>query len=314
MAFSSIGFKFKERYLQVAIPENQLEAWAHQGAVTTAKLTHESIRNALGDRNPALQGKDFEVYLQGSYVNDTNIRAESDVDIVVQLNSTWFYDISALPPDQQQLFNSYYGGAATYSDMNFRSDVIQSLQSYFGQPLIQVGNKSIKVLPASGRLAADVVACLQYRKYRFFREIYDQEFTEGIGFSAKNGEFIVSFPKLHYTNGTRKNAETNDWFKPTVRVFKNIRSYMVDQNLISSDLVPSYFLECMIYNVPPTEFGASFTDTFCNVVNWLSKQNINGFVTQCEQSMLFGTSPRQWRENKARLFLSQATNLWNNWR
>lgn len=297
----------------MTIPEAQFETWANQGAVTAAKLTHESIRSALSHSSSPLQGKDFDVYLQGSYVNDTNIRAESDVDIVVQLNSTWFPDISALPPEQQQLYNSSYS-SATYTDSHFQSDVIRSLQLYFGAPSIQAGNKSIKVLAGSGRLAADVVACLQYRKYRFFRGIYDHDFVEGIGFHAQNSEFIVHFPKLHYANGVRKNADTQGWFKPTVRVFKNIRSSMVDRHLMIADLTPSYFLECMIYNVPDTELGSSYCDTFCNVVNWLAKQNISGFVCQSEQSMLFGSSPEQWSENKARQFVMAATDLWNNWR
>jgi hypothetical protein len=246
-------------------------------------------------------------------VNDTNIRTESDVDIVVELKSSWFPDISQLSPEQQQLYNSSCS-AATYTDRDFRSDVIRSLQSYFGTHSIQVGNKSIKVLPGSGRLAADVVACFEYRRYLFFRGIHDQDFVPGIGFHAQNGDLIFHFPKLHYENGVTKNAGTQDWFKPTVRLFKNIRSCMVDNNLITADLAPSYYLEGLIYNVPNSEFGVSFSDTFCNVVNWLAKQNMDGFVCLSEQSMLFGNSSEQWSTNKARQFVDAAINLWNKWR
>jgi hypothetical protein len=305
--------KDSKKAIAVGIPEEQLETWSHQGATTTAKLTHETVRNAFSHTSSPLEGKDIEVYLQGSYVNDTNIRTESDVDIVVQLNSSWFPDTSRLPPEQQQLYNSSYS-TATYTDQHFRYDVIRSLQSYFGTSSIHVGNKSIKVLPGSGRLSADVVAGLQYRRYLFFRGIYDQDFVAGIGFHSQDGELIVHFPKLHYENGVRKNASTQNWFKPTVRLFKNTRSYMVDHNLIGADLAPSYFLECMIYNVPDSEFGPSFSDTFCNIVNWLAKQDINGFVCQSEQSMLFGTSSEQWSIDKARRFVNATINLWNNWR
>lgn len=300
----------------MTISEEQLITWSNKGAITSAKLTHESIRNALGEVSSPLYvkyGKDFEIYLQGSYVNDTNIRGDSDVDIVVQLNSSFFPDISGLTPEEQQLYNQWRQ-SATHTDQEFRADAIQSLQSYFGAPSIQVGNKSLKVLPGSGRLAADVVACMQHRKYLSFRGTYEQNFIEGIGFYAQNGEFVVHFPKLHYENGTKKNAETQDWFKPTVRLFKNIRSHMVDHNLISVDLAPSYLLECMIYNVPIEEFGPSFGDTFCNIVNWLAKQNMDGFVCQNEQYMLFGTHPEQWSKDKAAQFLTAATNLWRNWR
>jgi predicted nucleotidyltransferase len=78
-------------------------------------LTHETIRNALGEVSSPIYGKDSDIYLQGSYVNDTNVRGESDVDVVVQLNSSWFPDISGLTQEEQQLYRSFYQNA-TYTD------------------------------------------------------------------------------------------------------------------------------------------------------------------------------------------------------
>ena len=80
----------------MAIPESQLETWAKQGAITTAKSTADSVKNALNSYNNWPNGIDFEVYLQGSYKNDTNIRGDSDVDIVAQLNSTFYSNLSVL--------------------------------------------------------------------------------------------------------------------------------------------------------------------------------------------------------------------------
>jgi hypothetical protein len=295
------------------IPEAQLEIWSHQGAMTTAKLTHESIRNALSTQNSPVRGKDMDIYLQGSYVNNTNIRSDSDVDVVIQLNSSWYKDISQLPPEDQQLYNSSHIDA-TYTDREFRSDVLLSLQSYFEAPSVQVGNKSIKILPGSGRIPADVVVCLQFRKYQFFHGSNDQKFVQGIGLHAQDGSLIVHFPRLHQENGERKNAETSGWFKQTVRVFKNIRTYLVDHYVLNPDVAPSYFLECMIYNVPSAEFGESLGETFCSAVNWLRNQDMNGFVCLSEQSMLCGVSPDQWSQDRARQFIKAAIDLWNNWR
>jgi len=68
------------------IPESQLVTWSRQGAITTSKQTHESIRSALAAfKWPG--GVKYEVYLQGSYKNATNIFAESDVDLLVELTS-----------------------------------------------------------------------------------------------------------------------------------------------------------------------------------------------------------------------------------
>jgi tRNA nucleotidyltransferase (CCA-adding enzyme) len=85
----------------MGIPESQLQTWSHQGAVTTAKTTHESIRNALAANTSPIRDKSYEVYLQGSYKNTTNIRGDSDVDVVAQLNSTFQDDLSALPLAQE---------------------------------------------------------------------------------------------------------------------------------------------------------------------------------------------------------------------
>ena len=78
----------------MAIPESQLETWSHQGAITTAKATADSIKNALNSYINRPDGVEFEIYLQGSYKNDTNIRGDSDVDVVAQLNSTFYNNLS----------------------------------------------------------------------------------------------------------------------------------------------------------------------------------------------------------------------------
>jgi tRNA nucleotidyltransferase (CCA-adding enzyme) len=75
------------------IPESQLEIWSHQGAVTASKTTHESIRIALSANTSPIRQRvaagGVEIYLQGSYKNDTNIRGDSDVDVVVELTATY---------------------------------------------------------------------------------------------------------------------------------------------------------------------------------------------------------------------------------
>ena len=147
----------------MAIPNSQLEAWANQGSVTTAKKTHESIRNAL-DMWTWPDGVEFETYLQGSYKNSTNIRGDSDVDLVVQLNSTFLPDLSQLTESEREQYNRCYSDA-TYKWENFRADTIKALRSYYGSPAVEEGNKSIKISGSSNRLLADVVVCLQYRKY-----------------------------------------------------------------------------------------------------------------------------------------------------
>ena len=69
----------------MAIPEAELDTWSHQGSITQSASTYASIKRALEAPDSRYAGKHYEVFLQGSYGNDTNIYAESDVDVVIGL-------------------------------------------------------------------------------------------------------------------------------------------------------------------------------------------------------------------------------------
>lgn len=295
----------------MGIPESQLETWSHQGAVTTSKNTHESIRTALKSYEWADRVK-FDVYLQGSYRNSTNIRGDSDVDVVVQLNPHFYEDISALPENEKNLYQAAYSDAA-YSWKDFRADVLIALRDHYKASAVSEGNKAVKVAKGSNRLPSDVVICLNYRKYLRFHSTSDQQCVEGIAFhTLKENRLVINFPKLHYDNGTKKNSETSGWYKPTVRVFKNVRTYLIDRNVITKDLAPSYFLECLIYNVPDEKFGSNYQNTFCNVVNWLVDVDFDGFTCQNEQLPLFGNTLEQWSIYNAKKLIQKSIELWNN--
>lgn len=296
------------------IPESQLERWSHQGAVTTAKKTHESIRNAL-DPHTWPTGVKYEVYLQGSYKNTTNIHGDSDVDVVAQLDSTFQSDLSELT-DYQKTLHKQAHPDATYLWENFRTDVLTALRNYFGYSAVDdTGNKSLKVVGTPNRLPADVVTCMQYRKYKHFRSLNDQNYVEGMVFyTLRERRKVINFPKVHYQNGTEKNGRTSSRYKPTIRVFKNARTYLVNQGIITKELAPSYFLECLLYNVPDVKFTYNHQTTFCSVVNWLQEADMTRFVCQNEQLYLFGSTPEQWSSSDAQHFLNMLVYLWNNWK
>jgi len=65
------------------IPESQLETWSKPGSVAQSRDTYATIKRALENTNATYASRNFEVFLQGSYGNDTNIFAESDVDVVM---------------------------------------------------------------------------------------------------------------------------------------------------------------------------------------------------------------------------------------
>jgi len=78
------------------------------------------------------------------YANATNIYADSDIDVVVLYEKTYYWDVSALTPDQQHLHQSFLV-PATYPWLSLRDDVLAALRSYYGNSRAWLGKKSIKV-------------------------------------------------------------------------------------------------------------------------------------------------------------------------
>lgn len=284
------------------IPENQLQTWAHQGAVTSAAETVASIEHALNSYSWP-EGIRYEIYLQGSYKNSTNIRGDSDVDVIIQLNSCFYSNFSEEQKKRRHL------GPGKYTFNDFRSLVLQALVDYYGLSLIVEGNKSLKVLVT--KLKADIVPSVQYRKY--YNPDTSNSYAEGIAFWTRDTDRrVLNYPKIHYHNGVQKHQKSGNRYKPAVRMFKNIRSYLVDKDIVLEDLAPSYFLECLMYNVPDDKFSYNYQQTFCDVVNWLSNAGMTSFSCQNEQLLLFGSTPEQWSTSNVKEFISGVIYLWEN--
>jgi hypothetical protein len=291
----------------LAISEAQFETWSHQGAVDSSKKTYASVQCALSQsQRLGLHG--YDVFLQGSYGNDTNIRADSDVDVVVTLTDAFRRDLSNLTPPELLLYNNSFSTAA-YAFAEFRKDVLDQMNAYYGKALVIEGKNSIKLKPASGRLGADVIVSLEYRRYIRFNGSHDQSFVPGIAFDRLDGVSISNYPKLHSANCTAKHKATAGWFKPTVRIFKNMRRRLVELGKLAEGVAPSYFVECMVYNVPNQCFGRNYQSTVLDAMVWISKADTSKFVCANEQTYLFGDRPEQWRTNQCQQYFSAVADL-----
>ena len=118
----------------MAIPESQLSRWSHHGPQDASKRTHEAKRSALEDYSWP-QGMTHNVFLQGSYRNDTNIRGDSDVDVVVQLTSAFRHDASLLSPFEQNQLDATFQ-PAQYDWNDFRREALRALVNWFGNSLV----------------------------------------------------------------------------------------------------------------------------------------------------------------------------------
>ena len=296
----------------MAIPEAQLETWSHQGSVTQSKDTYATIRRALESERAQYTNRDFEPFLQGSYGNDTNIYAESDVDIVSRLDAIFYYTLDDLTPGEKAAFERTYSGGATYTHVQFKAHVIAALKAAF-PGAVTPGDKAIKIAASGNRRNADVVAAAQFRRYSSFPSASGASYAEGICFFLPNGTQVVNYPRQHSANCTAKHQATNGWFKPTVRILKNIRRAMVDDGLIAKTIAPSYFLEGLLYNVPNDNFGGSYEDTIVSSINWISQTDRTNFVCANEQFILFGDWPETWPVAHYDEFMNTLVGYWKNW-
>lgn len=296
----------------MSIPESQLETWSHQGSITQSSATYNAIKNTLGADDTPYAGKDFDVFLQGSYGNDTNIYAESDVDIIIQLNDTFFHDLTAMPSDQQEAFQAAHA-TATYPYATFKADVLKVLTDQYGGS-VKAGDKAIAIAANGSRRKADVIVAAQFRRYYKFNGLYDQKYDEGICFFDASGRQIVNYPKQHSTNLTAKHQSTGQWLKPMIRVLKNLRGALVEREIIAGGVAPSYYLEGLLYNVANEQFDGSYVDSLVNCINWIQEADRSQFVcANCQYYLLREGSPVTWRGSQCDQFLAGVATLWKEW-
>lgn len=135
----------------------------------------------------------------------------------------------------------------------------------------------------------------------------------GICFFNSSGDRIVNYPKQHSANCTAKHQATNGWFKPMVRILKNMRGRLVENDSIERGCAPSYFLEGLLFNVPDDKFGKSYGDTFVAIVNWIFQAQRNDFVCANKQHYLVRDSAATcWPCSNCDSFLNAVAGLWNN--
>lgn len=276
----------------MSIAESQLTVWAKPQSGVGAKKTHESIRRALSVAEP-LEGYKWKVYLQGSYKNSTNTRGSHDVDVVVELTS----------------HNEVGENARSWFELRpFYSFVSDALIDTFGA-LVRARAKCIRVEGKSGRIDADVVVgvpCL---------ERVGREHVPGIRlYTGVLGRRIVNFPALHFKNGAAKNQATGGLFRKSVRMFKNARNHVNRKSWIAPT-VPSYHLECLLYNVPNRCFTDSLQDTFVASTDWLVTQfarDPSGARFRCQNAVheLFGDEPIHWQPGEAERCVESLAELW----
>jgi hypothetical protein len=214
--------------------------------------TKNEIRAAL--KGGRLDQYSFSVYAKGSYPNHTNVVADSDVDIAAELTSIVQHEFIHAAKGLKLADFGLHPYTGSYRQPSFKDDVASALAHHFGAGVVERGNKAIHVRESSRSLKADVVVCETLTSH-----ISRQCTRRGIQIEPDRGPVIHNFPQQHYDEGVAKNNATSKRYKRVVRILKRLENEMVDNGII--DVVPSFLIESLVWNVPNTHFNNHSTWT-----------------------------------------------------
>ena len=283
-----------------------LQSWTRPLSTTE----EERVKNTIGMINDALRKSSalnkyqIEVFVQGSYGNNTNVRQNSDVDVCVMLTS--FFFCNYVRGKSATDYGHTTSGEIRFSD--YKTYVINAIKQKFGGESITVKNKSINISSNSYHVNADVVPSFQYRDYGIIHSTNPNLYIEGIKFYAVDETEIINYPKAHIQNGKDKNKDTNYFYKKIVRIMKHIRNDMLHKNLIDGNKITSFLIECLVWNIPNEIIINSDTweERIKNSIIFLWK-NLNDNTCSdwrevSEHIYLFHNA-RKWSKQDARIFL-----------
>lgn len=295
------------------IPENQLKTWTGLGSVVQSRDTYNGIKGVLEDKNAPYSGKaNVEIRLQGSYGNDTNVYGDSDVDIVLCQRNLFYYDINGLSDNDKAAFKRDHPNVAEYDIPKFKTDVGAWLSKNYPQDFDpSKGNKALHIKGRNNRRNADILVCAQHKKYSAYPGPDGAKFAEGVIFFPRTGHSIVNYPKKHSDNLTQKHQETGEWLKPTIRVFKNMRTRMWQIGIIGDGVAPSYFIEGLLYNAPDALFADSYQKTVERLINFAEITDASKLVCANYQHWLVrDNQPTSWPSANYTSFVRGIRDYW----
>ncbi|WP_276504849.1 nucleotidyltransferase domain-containing protein [Terrimonas pollutisoli] len=232
--------------------ETNFDAW-RKPASDHEEVKLESARQLVNkalDNSAELAKIKYEVFGQGSYANDTNVRLNSDIDLNVMYRDEFFYELPTGKTNKDfnfELSDKLAFGA--YKDM-----IERALVNEFGRDFVKRQNKCLRVLATDTREECDVVPTFEFRRFS-----ENGNFVTGVRFVSDEGKAIKGFPKQHTANAIEKNKLTGRSFKRATRIFKRLRHKMKSDNVAFPDSITSFLIECLMWNVPNKIYNESTT-------------------------------------------------------
>ena len=289
--------------------EDTFKSWGRAPSATEgakAERAETAIRKAI-ESDPKLSQMDITVFTQGSYRNKTNVRQNSDVDVCVRLNSTFFAEY---PPGTTQETFGNMSGAVTFRD--YKLWVGQALEHYFGKDVVKRGDKAFNIKENTYRVDSDVVPTLEHRRY-VVRVDGSHYHLSGIEFYADSGRRIINWPEQNYENGLSKHEATGRRYRKVVRILKRLRDTPQTDGIAAAKDIASCLIEALVWNVPNHGFNH---ESYSADVRFVIANAFNNTRTDADNSdwgevneLKYLFRPGQpWTRAQANMFLDAAWN------
>lgn len=117
-----------------------------------------------------------------------------------------------------------------------------------------------------------IIPCISY---------YNSQDVRGQMFK-KNDGIEIEYVNNAMDNFKKKNDKTNDLFRQTILIFKNL--ILKEKNITT---LPREIIETMLYNVPNEMYKDDSLNTMINIINYIRNNSIKQFKTIDEQDLAF---------------------------
>lgn len=220
--------------------EEKLLGWTKRSSDSEKEKQERAermVRQAVNE-HPAFDGASTSIFSKGSYANNTNVKADSDVDIAVECTNVCYWEEAS---DGVHPPVSPYEGV--WNPAKLRAELNQALRAKFPGQVDDSGSIAFRVNANTARVDADVVPCFTY-KYYFSSDSHRQ----GTRVFRADGSSLENYPQQQLDNGIAKNNRTGRRYKRAVRILKRTENALAEAGTL--DALPSYFMECLVYNCP----------------------------------------------------------------
>ncbi|WP_340106837.1 hypothetical protein [Rhodohalobacter sp. 8-1] len=86
---------------------------------------------------------------------------------------------------------------------------------------------------------------------------------------------------------------------------------MINREDIDAKIAPSYFIECLLGNIPTNKYQGSYSEMFLKILNYLADNNWDDFLCLNGLRSLWGEGNESWTDERARRYLVKTIDLWD---